>query len=145
MRLITREELWEKLERGDEFKLVMTLSTLAYQTKHIPTSLHFETAEEMLAALDPTDEIILYCADVHCAASIYTYRLLERRGYSRIHRYPGGVTDWEQAGYPLVRGSLQAMSNHSRTKRRPGLVPTHLTSRESTLRPPRTTPCGVAL
>jgi rhodanese-related sulfurtransferase len=102
MKLIARDELREKLERGDAFKLVMTLSALAYQAKHIPTSLHFDTAEDMLATLDPGDEIIVYCADPHCAASIYAYRLLERHGYRRLRRYPGGITDWEQAGYPLV-------------------------------------------
>jgi len=129
MRLIEGNELWEKLERGDEFKLVMTLSTLAYQAKHIPTSLHFDTAEEMLGALDPGDEIILYCADLHCVASIYTYRLLERHGYRRIHRYAGGVADWEQAGYPLMRGSREPPPSSSGSVRLPQ----------------RTTPCGVAL
>jgi rhodanese-related sulfurtransferase len=144
MKLIARNELWEKLERGDEFKLVMTLSTLAYQAKHIPTSLHFETAEDMLGALDPSDEIILYCADLHCAASIYTYRLLERHGYRRIRRYPGGVADWEQAGYPLMRGS-EPTTKRSRTESRPALRPSHPSSRGSTHQRPRTTPCGVAL
>jgi rhodanese-related sulfurtransferase len=144
MRLITRNELWEKLERRDEFKLVMTLSTLAYQVKHIPTSLHFDTAGEMLGALDRGEEIIVYCADHHCAASIYTYRLLERHGYSRVRRYPGGVADWEQAGYPLVRGSLEPTTRRSRTER-PALRPPHLSSLGLTSRRPRVTPCGVAL
>ena len=131
MKLIARDELREKLERGDEFKLVMTLSPLAYQAKHIPTSLHFDTAEEMLGALDQGEEIIVYCADRHCSASIYTYRLLERRGYRYVRRYPGGVDDWEQAGYPLVRGSIELATNRSRTEREPAYR--------------RTTPCGVAL
>ena len=145
MKLIARDELWEKLERGDEFKLVMTLSALAYQAKHIPTSLHFDTAEDMLAALDQGEEIIVYCADRYCAASIYTYRLLERHGYRRVHRYPGGIADWEQAGYPLVHGSLEPTTNRSRTEPEPALRPPHLSSLEFTRRPPRITPCGVAL
>ena len=45
MRLISRDELLAKLERHDEFKLVMTLSAFAYEAKHIPTSLRFETIE----------------------------------------------------------------------------------------------------
>jgi len=101
MNLISREELRGKLERGDEFKLVMTLSGFAYRTKRIPSSLHFETAAEAVEALDREDEIVVYCADVHCVASIYAYRLLEREGFTRLRRYPGGVADWEEAGYPL--------------------------------------------
>jgi len=101
MNLITRHELRAKLERGDDFKLVMTLSAAAYRAKHIPTSLQFETVAETLAALDPADEIVVYCADVHCAASIYAYRFLERAGYTRVRRYAGGISDWEDAHYPL--------------------------------------------
>ena len=105
MNLITRDELRRKLERGDDFTLVMTLSAFAYRTKHIPTSRHFETIGEALAVLDPGEEIIVYCGDVHCAASVYAYRLLEREGYARVRRYAGGVSDWEEAGYPLATGS----------------------------------------
>ena len=79
----------------------MTLSGFAYRTKHIPGSLHFETVEEAVTALDREDEIVVYCADVHCVASIYAYRLLEREGFRRVRRYAGGVADWEAAGYPL--------------------------------------------
>ena len=59
MRLITRDDLLAKLVRGDAFKLVMTLPAHAYRAKHIPTSLHYETVEEMLNAFDPWDEIVV--------------------------------------------------------------------------------------
>jgi len=101
MNLITRDELRAKLDRRDALKLVMTLSEPAYRAKHIPTSLHFETVEETLGALNRADEIVVYCADVHCSASIYAYHLLERAGYERVRRYAGGIADWEAAGYPL--------------------------------------------
>jgi rhodanese-related sulfurtransferase len=99
--LITREELCRKLERGDEFKLVMTLPGFAYRMKHIPRSVHFETVGEAVAALDRKSEVVVYCADIHCSASIYAYRLLEREGFAHVRRYAGGVADWEEAGYPL--------------------------------------------
>ena len=104
MNLISRDELRAKLDGGAEFKLVMTLSEFAYAAKHIPTSLHFETVSETLGALDPREEIVVYCADVHCAASIYAYHLLERKGYTRVRRYAGGIADWEAAGYPVEHG-----------------------------------------
>ena len=118
MKLITREELREKLERTEEFKLVMTLSAFAHRTKRIPTSLHFETVGEALAALDPADEIVVYCGDVHCAASIYAYRLLEREGYTRVRRYAGGIADWEAAGYPLEGGAVTPEPDRLRRERR---------------------------
>jgi rhodanese-related sulfurtransferase len=123
--LISREELRRKLERGDEFKLVMTLSGFAYRTKHIPSSLHFETIAEAVAALDREDEIVVYCADLHCPASIYAYRLLEREGFTHVRRYAGGVADWEEAGYPLeghprdrARSRVRTPRNRSQPNRR---------------------------
>jgi rhodanese-related sulfurtransferase len=117
MNLITREELHEKLERGDEFKLVMTLPEFSYRAKHIPSSLRYQSVGDALAELDPGEEIVVYCADVHCAASIYAYHLLRRQGYGRVRRYAGGVSDWEDAGYPLESGD-HAPAPEPRARRR---------------------------
>jgi rhodanese-related sulfurtransferase len=102
MKLISRDELRAKLERGDDFRLLMVLSANAYEAKHIPGSLHFATWQDALAALDPSEEIVVYCAGEYCAASIRFYVLLERSGYTRVRRYAGGVADWEAAGYPIA-------------------------------------------
>jgi rhodanese-related sulfurtransferase len=107
MNLITRAELRDKLERHEEFKLVMTLSERAYEDKHIPTSIRADCVEEALMALDPVDDVVLYCACDCCAASIYAYHTLERRGFTRVRRYAGGIADWEDAGFPLDSGPLQ--------------------------------------
>ena len=104
MNLITREELRRKLQRGDELQLVMALPEHAYRVKRIPGTRHFETIGEALEALDPGEEIILYCATVYCPASIYAYTLLEREGFRRVRRYAGGIDDWESAGYPVETG-----------------------------------------
>jgi rhodanese-related sulfurtransferase len=104
MNVITGRELHDKLKRREEFKLVMTLSEFAYETKRIPGSLRFASLEETARALEPSDEVVVYCADVHCAASIYAYRFLERKGYVHVRRYAGGIADWEASGYPLERG-----------------------------------------
>jgi rhodanese-related sulfurtransferase len=29
------------------------------------------------------------------------YHFLDGRGYKKLWRYSGGLSDWEQAGYPL--------------------------------------------
>ena len=101
MDLIGREELKEKLDRGYNFKLVMVLGEWAYRAKHIPGSLHFDTPEELYAALRPDDEIVVYCSNVDCLSSVAMYRDLLRRGYLHVRRYSGGLLDWEDAGLPL--------------------------------------------
>ena len=45
MDLISREELKEKLDREDDFKLVMVLGEWQFRAKHIPGSLNVATPE----------------------------------------------------------------------------------------------------
>jgi rhodanese-related sulfurtransferase len=134
MKLISRDELRAKLERGDDFRLLMVLSANAYEAKHIPGSLHFATWQDALAALDPSEEIVVYCAGEYCAASIRFYVLLERSGYTRVRRYAGGVADWEAAGYPIAsKRATQPRDNPPPLRhRRPSHPPV---SEESELHP----------
>ena len=101
MNEISREELKAKLDRGDQFVLVMTLGSLAFQGKHIPGSLSLSEPKELLAQLDPQQETVVYCSDRLCPSSIMAYHFLDGRGYQKLWRYSGGLSDWEQAGYPL--------------------------------------------
>jgi rhodanese-related sulfurtransferase len=119
MNLITAAELHDKLKHRDEFKLVMTLSSFAYEAKRIPGSLRFESLEETAQALAPSDDVVVYCADVHCAASIYAYRFLERKGFRHVRRYAGGIADWEAAGYALESGAARQRRAERQADRRP--------------------------
>lgn len=101
MNLISREELKEKLDRGDDFKLVMALGDWAYRAKHIPGSLNISRIEDAGKALNVDDEIVVYCSDEACVASRAAYQILVNRGYKNVRRYAGGLSDWEDAGYPL--------------------------------------------
>ena len=98
---IGRDELKAKLDRDDPFKLVMALNRWAYDAKRIPGSLHFDTPDELYAALTPDDDIVVYCSQVDCLSSVALYRDLVKRGYRHARRYAGGLLDWEEAGLPL--------------------------------------------
>jgi rhodanese-related sulfurtransferase len=99
--LISCEELKEKLERGDDFKLVMVLGEWEYRAKRIPGSLRVSTPEEGLEALDLDSEIVLYDSGPACPASRMALRFLKAHGYERVNRYAGGLEEWESVGYPL--------------------------------------------
>ena len=99
--LIDRQELKEKLDRGDDFKLVMTLGEWEYRAKRIPGSLRVSSPEEGLETLDPEDEIVLYDSGPSCTASRMAWRFLNAHGYGRVRRYAAGLQEWESAGYPL--------------------------------------------
>ena len=101
IRTIGRDELKAKLERGDDFRLIMALNRWAFDAKHIPGSLRFDTPEELYASIGPDDEVVVYCSNVDCLASVALYRDLVRRGYRDVRRYAGGLLEWEDAGLPL--------------------------------------------
>lgn len=101
MRLISSKELKAKLEGKDDFKLVMVLGELAWKAKHIPGSLYINTPQEGLAILNKDEEVVVYCADVSCPASIFAYNFLDSQGYKRLWRFAGGIAEWEREGYPM--------------------------------------------
>jgi rhodanese-related sulfurtransferase len=105
VRTIERDELRRKIEEKDpRFKLVMTLGDWEFRVKHIPGSQHFRTAADMLSTLRKDDEIVVYCTNPPCLASVAAYHRLLEEGYTNVRRYAGGIEDWEGAGLPLERG-----------------------------------------
>jgi rhodanese-related sulfurtransferase len=101
LNLIDRDELKKKLDRGDEFKLVMALTEWAFQAKHIPGSLNLANAGDVSTLLEKDDEIVVYCSDENCIGSKVAYDRLTRGGYRNVRRYAGGIADWEEHGLPL--------------------------------------------
>lgn len=98
---ISRDELKAKLDRDDDFKLVMTLHQWAFDEAHIPGSVNVTSPNQAADELSEHDEIVVYCSDDACIASQIAYRALRAAGYRKVRRYAGGLSDWEAAGYPL--------------------------------------------
>jgi rhodanese-related sulfurtransferase len=101
MRTISLEDLQSKIDRGDDFKLVMTLAEWAYQMSHIPGSLNITNLERANELLDPEDDIIVYCSDTNCLASRAAYHYLTQNGFKHVRRFSGGLAEWQAAGLPL--------------------------------------------
>jgi rhodanese-related sulfurtransferase len=101
MNRITREELKKKLDGGQDFKLVNCLDEWAFRAKHIPGSLHFENLRQALETLNPKEEVVVYCSNEGCTASVLVYQQLVEHGFQNAWHYAGGIADWEDAGYPL--------------------------------------------
>ena len=113
MGLIDTRELRGKLDRGEDFKLVMVLDKWAYRVTHIPGSLCMGTAEEWLKALDPDDDIVVYDSGPYCVASSRAFRFLKAHGYDRVRYYAGGQEEWESAGY-LLEGEQASAKGRTR-------------------------------
>jgi rhodanese-related sulfurtransferase len=101
MSTISREELKRKIDRGGDFKLVNCLDEWMFRAKRIPGSTHYEGLKHALDTIDPKEEVIVYCSNFGCTASVLVYQLLVDNGFQNVKHYAGGIADWEDAGYPL--------------------------------------------
>ena len=105
MELISRDDLKEKLDRGDGFKLVMVLEDWQFRAMHIPGSVHIPVDTITNDVLHLKDEIVVYCAHESCPSSMLAYNRLTACGYKNVRRYAGGILDWNRSGY-VVQGSM---------------------------------------
>ncbi len=102
---ISRERLWEKIEKGDEFVLVDALAPMAYAMSHPPGAINMtpewmdERARRRIP--DPDTEVVVYCAEVGCDSSLAVANRLIELGYRNVRHYAEGKRDWVEAGLPL--------------------------------------------
>ena len=99
IKTISIDELKAKLDRKEDFKLVMTFHEWAFNAKHIPGSINIFSVESAIGKIDPSDEIVVYCVNEMCVASITAYKILASQGFSKVSRFAGGLEAWEAAGY----------------------------------------------
>ena len=99
MNTISREELKQKLDGREEFTLVNCLDEWMFREKRIPGSIRFERA--FLGTLNPKGEVIVYCSNPGCTASVLVYHQFVEHGFQNVWHYPGGIADWEDGGYPF--------------------------------------------
>jgi rhodanese-related sulfurtransferase len=64
LKTITREELKEKMDRGEDFVLLEVLSEASYRRAHLPGAIRFQNldlAPELLP--DRSAQIVAYCSN----------------------------------------------------------------------------------
>jgi rhodanese-related sulfurtransferase len=108
---LDRAELQAKIASGEPFKLAMVASDFGFRAKHIPGSLHLKNRGETFSALEKTDDVVVYCSNVDCHASLAAIKTLLERGYTKVSHYAGGLVDWEAAGLPIEGDWADASSS----------------------------------
>ena len=50
--------------------------------------------------VDKSKTIVVYCGFVKCQRSHQAAKYLKSKGFKNVYRYAGGITAWDDAGYP---------------------------------------------
>lgn len=107
---ISRDELRQKIEAGDDFVLVDALAPISYAREHLPGAINLppewvdERAPRRIPDLDA--EVVVYCTSSTCDSSVLAGARLLQLGYRNVRHYAGGKADWKNAGLPLEGGGV---------------------------------------
>ena len=98
---ITKEELKQKLEKGEPVQVVNVLDPKHYNMGLIKGSkkIPLDDLNKRVGELDKATEVVTYCANTQCTASSEAAKQLQAQGF-HVKAYEGGIQEWKQAGYP---------------------------------------------
>jgi rhodanese-related sulfurtransferase len=107
---ISRDQLWQKIDDGEEFVLVDALAPMSFAHSHLPGAINLppEWVDERgpRRIPDRDTEIVVYCASATCESSVDVGNRLLELGYRAVRHYVGGKSDWVEAGLPLEGGGV---------------------------------------
>lgn len=116
-KLVTTSELKKMLDEGKKITIISNLPAeedKAFGTLPGTLSAPLPKTEKELAPADQANllrvagsdkekVIVVYCGFVACRRSTIGAKILVDAGYKNVYKYPGGITAWEEAGYPVVK------------------------------------------
>ena len=108
VKTISRDELKERIERGDDVTIVEALGPMYFEDVHLPgaKNLPHDRVDELAPTLlpDRSATIVVYCSNTPCPNSAIAARRLVALGYENVLEYVEGKQDWIEAGLPVERG-----------------------------------------
>jgi len=104
-KVITTEELKQKIDEGGDFYIVDVLSPQSFEVRHVPGAKNVPNGPEFLTQFEKEigakkdADIIIYCSSSGCMASVSAGQTLEDAGYTNVTHYKDGLAGWKDAGY----------------------------------------------
>ncbi len=96
----------KRMDRGDKFILVDVREESEFAKDHLPGAIHLGKGviERDIEARVPdlNAEMILYCGGGFRSALAADN--LQKMGYGNVISMDGGIRDWREKNYPLVKG-----------------------------------------
>ncbi len=101
----TVDEIKRRLDRGEKFMVVDVREESEFAKDHLPGAVHLGKGiiERDIEARvpDPKTELVLYCGGGFRSALAADN--LQKMGYTNVSSMDGGIREWREKSYPLVR------------------------------------------
>jgi rhodanese-related sulfurtransferase len=101
----TVDEIKHRLDRGDSFMLVDVREDGEFVKDHLPGAIHLGKGiiERDIESRvpDPKTELVLYCGGGFRSALAADN--LQKMGYTNVISMDGGIREWRDRNYPLVK------------------------------------------
>ncbi len=105
---ISRDELEQRIDRGDAITIVEVLGPMYFEDAHLPgaKNLPHDRVDELAPTVlpDRSATVVVYCSNTACQNSTVAARRLVQLGYEHVYEYVEGKQDWIEAGLPVERG-----------------------------------------
>lgn len=118
---ITAEQVMSLMKEKGKVVVVDTDDSIAYEAEHITGAINIpydptvatRSADDMLSALPGDKMLVFYCNCPHEEDSAPMVQEMWELSYDRanVKALQGGLTRWEQLGYPLAGTDLPKKSN----------------------------------
>jgi rhodanese-related sulfurtransferase len=106
VRETTVDDVKAKLDRGEKFLLVDVREESEYAADHLPGAIHLGKGiiERDIESRVPDQKtpLVLYCGGGFRSALAADN--LQKMGYTNVISMDGGIRDWREKRYPLVKG-----------------------------------------
>jgi rhodanese-related sulfurtransferase len=99
------DKIKERMDKGDKFLLIDVREESEFARDHLPGAIHLgkgvieRDIEERVPELSA--ELILYCGGGFRSALAADN--LQKMGYTNVISMDGGIRDWREKSYPLVK------------------------------------------
>ena len=118
-KIVNTEELKAWIDQKKDMLIVDTMPYEdSYKKQHVPGAVQFEFPKEEVTNLDDKTKeafkkllgpnkdklIVIYCGFTKCGRSHNGAMWAVKLGYKNVYRYPGGITAWAEADYPVEKG-----------------------------------------
>jgi thiosulfate/3-mercaptopyruvate sulfurtransferase len=117
-KIVSTEELKGWIDQKKDVLIIDTMPYEdSYKKNHVPGAVQLEFPVKEMASLDDKTKadlekllgknkdrlIVFYCGFTQCGRSHNGAMWAVKLGYKNVYRYPGGITGWSEADYPVEK------------------------------------------